>query len=395
LGWIETMRLALLFSSLTVMATRIQAQEVFVGSFTTSAHLVAGDVYALSDQVLEVRNFIYDGEGPAAFFWADTTPAPTSGGMVLPDPSSDCGESKLPAFSNTPVVRVEFPPGSTIRDYLGGSLSVWCVTFAANFGDLSIAANLDLSSLPTTANGPALQCSEPVVEVFVGSFTTSAHLVAGDVYALSDQVLEVRNFIYDGEGPAAFFWADTTPAPTSGGMVLPDPSSDCGEGKLPAFSNTPVVRVEFPPGSTIRDYLGGSLSVWCVTFAANFGDLSIAANLDLSSLPTTANGPALQCSEPVPEVPPIAQTPEGYNCEPLNDDYQVRWQVDENQQEIAIELVANIPVFGTYMGFGISGSTTETSMDGADTIVAVSCSNTSGFCVCGFFFLTTFLCSYF
>jgi hypothetical protein len=232
-------------------------------------------------------------------------------------------------------------------------------------------------------------------EVFVGSFTTSAHLVAGDVYALSDQVLEVRNFIYDGEGPAAFFWADTTPAPTSGGMVLPDPSSDCGESKLPAFSNTPVVRVEFPPGSTIRDYLGGSLSVWCVTFAANFGDLSIAANLDLSSLPTTANGPALQCSEPVPEVPPIAQTPEGYNCEPLNDDYQVRWQVDENQQEIAIELVANIPVFGTYMGFGISGSTTETSMDGADTIVAVSCSNTSGFCVCGFFFLTTFLCSYF
>jgi hypothetical protein len=46
--------------------------------------------------------------------------------------------------------------------------------------------------------------------------------------------------------------------------------------------------------------------------------------------------------------------PEGYNCEPLNDDYQVRWQVDVNQQEIALKLVANIPD-GSYMGFGVSG----------------------------------------
>lgn len=106
----------------------------------------------------------------------------------------------------------------------------------------------------------------------------------------------------------------------------------------------------------------------------------------------------MQCvgapEEPVAEVPLIAQTPEGYNCEPLSDDYQVRWQVDEDQQEIAIELVANIPD-GAYMGFGVSGSTTRTLMDAADTIVAVSCSNSSSRFVFEEFFPYTHLTAFF
>jgi hypothetical protein len=226
-------------------------------------------------------------------------------------------------------------------------------------------------------------------EVFVASFNTRNHLVAGDVYALSDKVLEVRNFSYDGDAPRALFWASTTPEPADDGTILPNPSSGCGADELPRSSNV-VVRVEFPDDLTIRDFLGGSLAVWCVPFRANFGDLVIAANLDLSALPTTANGPALQCeAEPEPEVPLIAQTPEGYNCEPLNANYQVRWQIDADQQEIAIELVANIPD-GSYMGFGVSGSTTRTLMDQADTIVAVSCSNTSGFLFVEFCILPPF-----
>ena len=173
----------------------------------------------------------------------------------------------------------------------------------------------------------ATTCLVQAQEVFVASFRTRNHRVAGDVYALSDSVLEVRNFSYDGTAPRALFWASTTPSPARDGIILPNPSSGCGDDELPLSQNVPVERIEFPSGVTIRDFLGGSLSVWCVPFNANFGDLVIAADLDLSTLPTTANGPALQCSETIeeeePKVPLIATTPDGYNCEPLNDDYQV------------------------------------------------------------------------
>ena len=60
------MRLTLMVSCVAVIVTThlVQAQEVFVASFRTRNHRVAGDVYALSDSVLEVRNFRYDGTAP-------------------------------------------------------------------------------------------------------------------------------------------------------------------------------------------------------------------------------------------------------------------------------------------------------------------------------------------
>ena len=67
----------------------------------------------------------------------------------------------------------------------------------------------------------------------------------------------------------------------------------------------------------------------------------------------------------------IAQTPEGWNCESLNDDYQVRWKIDNNN--IDVELLALDLPDGSYMSFGISGSATSTNMVGADVVVAVSC----------------------
>lgn len=68
-------------------------------------------------------------------------------------------------------------------------------------------------------------------------------------------------------------------------------------------------------------------------------------------------------------VPAIAQTPAGWNCEPLTDKYQVRWII--NGDDITFELVGEIADDG-YMAFGISGSSDSTFMIGADTIIAVS-----------------------
>lgn len=209
-------------------------------------------------------------------------------------------------------------------------------------------------------------------ELFLGSLRTLDHQVSGNVYLLSEKVIEVRDFTYDGTGPFAYFWADTNPTPSRGGRVLSDglPSNNCatmvGDADLPLSEGT-IQRVEFPGDSTIRDYLGGSFSVWCERFAANFGDLQLPDSLPEGSF--AAVGPDLQCSDTPRDYPPIAVTPDGYNCEPLSEDYQVRWNINGNN--IDVELVGRIPD-DAYMSFGVSGRAGETFMINADVVVAVS-----------------------
>jgi DOMON domain len=83
------------------------------------------------------------------------------------------------------------------------------------------------------------------------------------------------------------------------------------------------------------------------------------------TVPKTEDGPALSCSSGS-LVPKIARTPAGFNCEPLNDQFQVRWAI--MGKEIAVELVGLVGEHD-WMGFGVSGSTTRTFMLGADPTV--------------------------
>jgi Electron transfer DM13 len=225
---------------------------------------------------------------------------------------------------------------------------------------------------------------------FLGSLRTLNHLVSGDVFLLSEKVLEIRGFSYDGTAPAAFFWLDTAPNPTSGGRIAADgsPSLGCAattsDPELPSLSNVNQ-RVEFPGETTIRDYLGGSLSVWCEAFAANFGDLTFPTSIPETALSVV--GPELECSssteadsdpadDVATDIPTFIPTPEGFNCEELNPlsdpignvPLQVRWRVNNNLLEI--ELIGRLPE-GEYVGFGVSGSDEGTEMIGADAQVAV------------------------
>ena len=337
-----------------------------IGTFTTRSHELAGEVVALSDRVVEVRNLVYDGLGPAAFFWADTRAVPSSFGLRLRDasPSRSCGTQALPEVRSG-TVRFEFPEGQTIRDFAGGSLGVWCETAAENFGEVILTSPaLGLLPVANAGAGPQMECAQ----VSLGRFTTRAHDLEGEVVALSDRVMEVRSMVYDGLGPAAFFWADTSATPTSNGLRLLDtqPGNSCGTDELPE-ARTETFRFEFPDGTTIHDYVGGSIGVWCETASQNFGEVVVGANLPLSTLPVSAEGrgPALECGESGGTS--FAPTPEGYNCEELNDDFQIRWKVENDQ--VLMELIGRIEDDG-YMAFGVSGSETEALMLGADPVVA-------------------------
>ena len=114
-------------------------KEVSLGSFTTRAHGLAGEVVILSERVLEVRQFAYDGTAPAVYFWADTNAIPSSKGYRLndADPTNGCGMTPLESDADgTVTYRVEFPENTSILDILGGSISVWCEEFDANFGEV-------------------------------------------------------------------------------------------------------------------------------------------------------------------------------------------------------------------------------------------------------------------
>jgi hypothetical protein len=221
----------------------------------------------------------------------------------------------------------------------------------------------------------ALAPTDPAEQepVFLSSLRTRSHDVAGDVYLVSERVLQIRNYVYDGTGPAAFFWMTNSTTPTRLGRIVADglPSLGCAmdpdDAPLLAANNI-TQNVELPEGITIRDYLGGSFSVWCELFQANFGEIEIPESV---SIPAISD--ILDCFEAeeavMTTVPAIAATPAGFNCEPLNDNFQVRWQISNDI--LNVELVGCIED-GTYMGFGISGlPQTRTFMIGADAVVAV------------------------
>ena len=114
-------------------------EEISLGMFSSLAHNLAGEVVIISTRVLEIRNFVYDGSAPAVYFWADTNAVPSNNGYRLYDatPTSGCGVVPLEnAADGTQTYQVEFPENLSIFDILGGSISVWCEEFRANFGDV-------------------------------------------------------------------------------------------------------------------------------------------------------------------------------------------------------------------------------------------------------------------
>ena len=238
---------------------------------------------------------------------------------------------------------------------------MWCAAADVSFGHVSIPATLDETSLASTADGPEPECSSS--DIVLGNLTTRSHGVRGTVVILSERMIEIRGFEYDGLGPAAYWWADTNAAPSDDGFVLLDgpPTNGCGTGTVEGADGSSNVRVEFPEGTSVLDIRGGSISVWCERFSTSFGDIFIPEDLDM--VPST--GPPLECSEKT-AIPDIAKTPAGYNCEPLNEQYQVRWAVDG--KNIAVEMVGLIDATD-YMSFGVSGLQDRTWMLGADVVV--------------------------
>ena len=134
--------------------------EISLGYFPDdSMQDVAGEVVVISDKIVEIRNFIYSGNAPDAFFWADDEANATRNGFILLHASKNCSNDVLEYANGTETITLEFPEETSMTDVLGGSISVWCRMMSVNLGQVAIPASLNLSSIASEENVP-LQCSD-------------------------------------------------------------------------------------------------------------------------------------------------------------------------------------------------------------------------------------------
>lgn len=101
------------------------------GTFSTIAHDVMGDAIVLDNCTIEIRNFSYDGGGPDVFFYGaiDHDYAGASAFKM--------GEQLNGRVYLNESITVTLPNNKTLDDL--NSISVWCVDFNADFGNLILS----------------------------------------------------------------------------------------------------------------------------------------------------------------------------------------------------------------------------------------------------------------
>ncbi|XP_078610306.1 protein Skeletor, isoforms B/C-like [Branchiostoma floridae x Branchiostoma japonicum] len=326
-----------------------------IGSFPTPAGPggVAGTVYAVDADRVQIVGFSFDGSVSDVQFRAGSTDSPDGGaGVVVPDEQGRA--TPLGVYDNRRIV-LTLPTGTTLDSV------TWIAVWGQNTGNIGHVAIPDGLVIPRPRN--------------IGEFSRRQHQVrSGNVNITDAKTFHIPNLHYDGFGPDAFFWAGTTDRPSSRGFKVPDHRGSF-DRRLPRYTGQ-TIDITLPGDVTVYDIKW--LSMWCIRFTANFGEVFI---------PTDLNVP--------PYVGDITSPPQELgNCEELNDDFQVSWELQSGNLDLQL---AGRVADGDYMAFGISGCTDRTCMVGSDVTVAwfdidtpravdytlgaySQCSGTSGVC---------------
>ena len=130
-------------------------------------------------------------------------------------------------------------------------------------------AHLQLT-LDLMAGTPPRTCGtdHPMVG-YTGTFQTYAHNVAGTATIIDNCTIEITSFDYDGGGPLVYFYASDTNDFTSDSAFRIGPQLN---GQTYENATLTVKLSEHHSLDSIQ-----WLSVWCIDFNANFGDLMFEA----------------------------------------------------------------------------------------------------------------------
>jgi len=114
-------------SSLTSCSTE-HAKVGYSGYFNTFAHNVSGKATIVDDCTIEISEFSYDGGGPDVFFYAAKDHAYAN------ENAFPLGQRLNGQTYDNASITIKLPINKTMDDLTG--LSVWCIDFAANFGQM-------------------------------------------------------------------------------------------------------------------------------------------------------------------------------------------------------------------------------------------------------------------
>ena len=121
--------LEVLNASTTGTCTKTHNKIGWNGNFSTLAHNVSGKATIIDDCTIQITEFYYDGGGPEVYIYAaqDHNYSGESAFAISQRINSSVYENSS--------LRLTLPQGKTLDDFSG--LSVWCVDFAANFGQMT------------------------------------------------------------------------------------------------------------------------------------------------------------------------------------------------------------------------------------------------------------------
>ena len=162
---------------------------------------VSGDVYAVDENTLLLQNFVYDGNGRDAFFWAGSSSRPNSKGFIVPDKT---GKTNVLDRYHNEEFTIKLPLQKKITDLKW--FSVYDLTSQSNFGDIYIREGFEPPGYRTLTDIPG----------------TSNSVKSAAVVVMDSKTVKIPAFTYDGLGGQVFFTAGEGPQPSSKGFVLPD-----------------------------------------------------------------------------------------------------------------------------------------------------------------------------
>uniref|UniRef100_A0A023FMI3 Putative knickkopf n=1 Tax=Amblyomma cajennense TaxID=34607 RepID=A0A023FMI3_AMBCJ len=219
-----------------------------IGSVKTNAHSFSGKVYAATENSVIITDLNYDGAGPEAFFWVGTGQEPDSKGHQIPDENGSM--RVLKAYKNARVL-LTLPKKITDYQYLG----IYCRKFAANFGHVTIPSGFELPK-----------------EQSLGRLETKAHgAEAAEVVLKDSATIELKQFNYDGQGPAAFFVVSPTvnARPQEQTKLLDENGKDTKLGRY----DRKDITLRLPDGHHWNEYRW--FSVFCTQAESSFADITI------------------------------------------------------------------------------------------------------------------------
>nr|XP_046920523.1 protein Skeletor, isoforms B/C-like [Dermatophagoides farinae] len=303
----------------------LEYKGAHIGKLNSYAHQVSGELYAIDERTILIKDFFYDGLASDAYFWVGATVLPSNVGFIVPDETGRT--NKLRQYINRSI-RIRLPDDKTIHTIRW--FAIWDIRSQKNFADIFIPEGF----LP-----PAPQT--------IAEFSQLSNGIESEPLVIVDaKTIRIPSFTYDGYRKQAYFWVGQGPQPNSAGERIPN---ELGYLEPLGPYRNDLLILELPGNMTIFDI--NYISVWDQELSENLGSVIIPAELNIPPALTTV----IKIESRLP------------NCEQLHQRLQVNWEVFGPQ--ITFELIGQLKK-DDYMAFGISGSNNSSRMIGSDVAIA-------------------------